>query len=152
MPTISIGVDDSPGLPASHALVQDGATLYVEIGIDRDFTPDSDGHPDLPPNQYPALVDTGAIESCIDYRLAERLGLPIVDRKVVSGVHGAAEVNYHLAQIYVPSLGFTAHGGFAGVHLVDGGQPYQALLGRTFLMHFKMVYDGRTGEVTISSD
>ena len=151
MPTISIGLDDAPEV-AAPALVYDGPTLYVEIGFDANFRPVEGRRPDLPPNQFPALVDTGALDNCIDSALAERLGLPIVGRHMIAGVHGAEEVNFHLVQIYVPSLDHTAYGDFAGVHLVDGGQPYQALLGRTFLMHFKMVYDGRTGEVIISSD
>lgn len=56
----------------------------------------------------------------------------------------------HLAQIYVPALQFTVYGSFAGVHLVAGGQIHQALIGRTFLQHVRMVYDGQSGKVTIS--
>src|SRR5262245_27820099 len=37
-----------------------------------------------------SLVDTGAMESCIDSGLAMRLNLPIVDRRKISGVHGAS--------------------------------------------------------------
>jgi hypothetical protein len=40
---------------------------------------------------------------------------------------------------------------FAGVHLVTGGQIHWALIGRTFLQHYTMVYEGRTGTVTIST-
>ena len=57
-----------------------------------------------------------------------------------------------LAQIYVPDLDFTVYGRFRGVRLSDGGQPHSALIGRTFLRHFTMFYDGRTGAVTISND
>jgi hypothetical protein len=38
------------------------------------------------------------------------------------------------------------------VDLKAGGQIHSALIGRTFLKHFKMVYDGRTGTVTLSRD
>ena len=58
----------------------------------------------------------------------------------------------HLAQIHVPSLNFTIYGAFAGVHLKTGGQIHQALIGRTFLQNFTMVYEGLTGTVTISKD
>ena len=57
----------------------------------------------------------------------------------------------HLAQVRIPSLGFTIYGAFAGVHLAAGGQPHKALIGRTFLRAFTMVYKGGTGTVTISS-
>ena len=151
MPTINIGLDDAPEV-ASPALVYDGPTLYVEIGFDANFRPVEGRRPDLPPSQFPALVDTGALDNCIDSALAERLNLPIVARQMIAGVHGAEEVNFHLAQIYVPSLDVTAHGHFAGVHLVEGGQSHFALLGRTFLRGFRMVYDGRTGDVTLSDE
>jgi predicted aspartyl protease len=99
-----------------------------------------------------ALVDTGATESCNDSRLAAQLNLPIVDRRQIGGVGGVHMVNIHLAQVHVAVLGKTAYGTFAAVHLADGGQPHVALIGRTFLQHFTMVYEGRTGTVIITDD
>jgi hypothetical protein len=37
------------------------------------------------------------------------------------------------------------------VDLIAGGQMHGALIGRTLLRHFKMVYEGTTGTVTITS-
>ena len=152
MPTINLGFPDTPSLSAREVLVAVGPTLHVEIGFDPSFNPNGMSTPNLPTTQFPALVDTGAFESCIDSTLAEQLGLPIVGRQSVSGAHGAAEVDFHLAQICVPAFGHIVYGRFAGVHLAKGGQHHQALLGRTFLMNFSMVYDGRTGVVTLSND
>jgi hypothetical protein len=98
------------------------------------------------------FVDTGATESRIDSTLAMHLNLPIVDRRTIAGAHGAGEVNVHLAQIHIPSLAFTLYGPFAAVDLAAGGQSHRALIGRTFLQHFSMHYDGRTGTVTLSND
>jgi hypothetical protein len=126
-PSCECGFDDIPG-------GQKGSVLLVSQG----------------PTLLKALVDSGATESCIDSLLAAQLNLPIVDRRNVSGVHGSDPVNMHLAQVYVPALGTTINGAFAGVHLTAGGQVHQALIGRTFLRHVSMVYDGRTGKVTIS--
>ena len=97
-----------------------------------------------------ALVDTGASESCIDSLLAYQLNLPIIDRAPIAGSLGKKEVNMHLAQIHIPSLGRTIYGSFAGVHLLAGGQPHQALIGRTFLKYFVMVYEGHSGTVTLT--
>jgi hypothetical protein len=83
--------------------------------------------------------------------LARKLLLAIVDRQQVGGVSGLKEVNMHLAHIHVPSLGFTLYGAFAGIDLVAGGQLHYALIGRTFLQHFKMIYNGQTGDVTLSA-
>lgn len=126
-----------------------GPTLRVQIGFDPEFKPHSTGSPVLPKESYPALIDTGALDSCVDAQLAINLGLPIVDRTPVSGVHGAHPVNVHIAQILIPDLKFSEHGRFYGVHLQAGGQPHFALLGRALLSHLQMVYDGPKGEVSI---
>lgn len=96
------------------------------------------------------MVDTGALNSCIDSGVAQSLGLPIVDAATISGAHGPGLVNFHLAQIYVPSLNFTNYGRFAGVHLHAGGQPYSALISRSFLRYMKLEYDGISGAASIT--
>lgn len=131
-------------MPGSRALVLFGPTLRVRIGFDTDFQPG--GGAQL------ALVDTGATDSCIDPALAMELRLPIVARQPVAGVHGADDVNMHLARIHVPELDEVMYGMFAGVHLAAGGQSHAALLGRDFLQNFTMSYDGRQGSVTLSDD
>ena len=152
MPTINAGFNRSGGISGEDALVSYGPTIYVRIGLDAEYQLGDATQPNLPSNQLPALVDTGALESCIDSTLALGLSLPVVDRRSVAGAHGAGEVNYHLAQIYIPDLDITISGLFAGVHLTAGGQRHSALIGRTFLRHFTMAYEGRTGTVTISND
>lgn len=59
---------------------------------------------------------------------------------------------YTSAQIHVPSLVFNHYGQFAAVDLAAGGQRHAALIGRTFLQHFTMMYEGRTGNVTLGND
>ncbi len=96
-----------------------------------------------------ALVDTGAIESCIDSALAAALNLPVIDRRQIAGAGGPKVVNVHLAQIHVPSLAWTIYGSFSAVDLAAGGQRHLALIGRTFLQSFSMIYHGGTGTVTL---
>ena len=135
-----------------NLLIQYGPTLLVRIGFDQGHQSDTEDIPNLPEAGHPALVDTGATLSCIDSALAAMLHLPIVDRELVSGVHGSDEVNVHLGQIYVPSLDFVILGRFHAVHLAKGNQPHRAILGRTFLRNFKMVYDGPAASVVISRE
>ena len=52
-------------------------------------------------------------------------------------------------QMYISALRHKIYGRFAGVNLIGGGQRHCALLGRTFLRNFTMVYEGRTGTVRI---
>ena len=153
MPTANAGFSNEQGILGYDALTYYGPTLEVQIGYDFNFRiDDMASRPNLPKTQLFALVDTGATESCIDSTLALNLGLTVVDRKRVGGIHGAHPVNYHVAQIYIPSLDFTIVGTFPGVGLTASGLNHSALLGRTFLQHFKMSYEGRNGSVIISND
>lgn len=152
MAKTNCGFDEQYPENGRDALVLHGPTLHVRIGFDQNYRPAPGLPPDLPVTSYPALVDTGASECCIDSSLAAVLDLPIVDRQVLSGISGTESVNLHLAQIYISSLNFTVYGRFAGVHLSAGGQPHSALIGRTFLQLFAMMYDGRTGRVILTTD
>ena len=147
------GFDDSPGVSGSQLLVGSGPTILVKIGFDPNYDPATPQiFPVLPDPPFHALVDTGATASCIDSGLAMRLNLPIVDRQLIAGVHGNREVNMHIGHIHVPSLRMTVYGSFAGVDLVAGGQAHHALIGRTFLQAFTMIYEGRTGTVTLHNE
>jgi predicted aspartyl protease len=153
MPEVHCGFSNIPGGATGAALlVYHGPTLAVDIGFDPNYQAAINApRPVAGVTGIKALVDTGATESCIDSDLAAQLNLPIVDRRRVGGVHGALEVNIHLAQIHVPSLNHTIYGAFAGVHLIAGGQQHSALLGRTFLGRCTMTYNGATGVVRITS-
>jgi predicted aspartyl protease len=153
MPSTKCGFQDQPnGLTGRDSLVKWGPTLLVDIGFDPNYDWKIATAPPMPGLKgINALVDTGADECCIDSQLAAQLNLPIVDRRHISGAHGKKEVNVHLAQVYVPSLNITMNGAFAGVDLVAGGQIHSALIGRTFLMHFRLIYNGMTGDVEISN-
>ena len=135
-----------PGRPDD--LVAYGPTLPVRIGFDPASSLGRETM-SLPTQLHHALVDTGAFASCIDSHLAAVLNLPIINQQPMAGVHGAANVNVHLAQIEVPSLGLTIRGRFFGVHLTAGGQPHRAIIGRTFLRDMRLSYDGSTGEVIL---
>ena len=152
MASTECGFADAPGgVFGRDLLISRGPTLNVNIGFDPTYNPTSvNPPPTLPVIGLPALVDSGATDSCIDKLLAAQLKLPVVDRQRVAGVHGAQEVNMHLAQIHVPSLDVTLYGRFASVDLIAGGMIHHALIGRTFLRHFTMAYNGITGSVALS--
>lgn len=152
MPTTLCGFNDGPSGSGSGLLVQFGPTLLVDIGFDPAYQPAQTQTPQAGITDVHALVDTGATISCIDSGLAMQLNLPIVDRQSIGGVGGQHEVNMHIAQLHIPTLNRTIYGAFAGVDLVVGGQQHVALIGRTFLQHFTLVYEGRTGDVTISDE
>jgi predicted aspartyl protease len=153
MPRTKCGFDNTQQVSGKDLLVTYGPTLLVNIGFDLAFDPNNLAVIPVPGiTKVHALVDTGAMESCIDSALAAQLNLPIVDRRQISGVGGARTVTVHLAQVRVPSLNFTGYGAFAAVQLQAGGQGHVALIGRTFLQNFTMAYEGRTGTVTIHNE
>ena len=143
MPKVECGF---PSQPAT--LLWLGPTLQVQIGFDPKFQ--ASHPPNLPDSTFEALVDTGATQSAIDESLASLLKLPIINQTVTAGAHGSNMVNVNLAQMIIPSLGIVEHGAFCGVNLVAGGQKHVALLGRSFLGHMSMNYDGSSGSVIIS--
>jgi len=152
VPTVDCGFRPRAGLAGADLLVIRGPTLNVQVGFDPGFAPRNGSRPGLDVRLFPALVDTGAQESCIDASLAAELNLPIVEQATVAGAHGSGVLDLYLAQIHVPALEFTVAGRFAGVHLAAGQQAHRALIGRTFLRWFSMRYEGRTGAVVLTSD
>lgn len=146
LPTVECGSADFPA-----DLVRHGPTLQVRIGFDYFYEP-GDPVPTVPAFRRSALVDTGAQETSIDADLALALSLPVAGSQRVAGVHGSREVTTYHAQIYVPSLHWVIAGQFAGVQLASEGMPFHALIGRHFLRHARLTYDGPTGSVTLSTD
>ena len=152
MPAIDCGFESDGHDSGSDILAFFGPTLYVQIGFDIRFSTRQVALPELPNFVHPALIDTGATDSCIDTELARRLGLPVVDTQTIGGVGGQLEVDVHWAQIYIPGLNIGINGRTAGVHLSAGQQPHSVLIGRDFLQHLNMVYQGATGSVRVSVD
>jgi predicted aspartyl protease len=140
----------SCGHPNQGLLTFTGPTILVDIGFDPNYKVGSPGAPIAGRTGLQALIDTGAQECCIDSGLAMQMNLPIVDRRPISGAHGSHEVNIHMAQLHFPSFGITMLGNFAAVDLIAGGQAHFALIGRTFLQHVSMTYDGKSGKVEIT--
>lgn len=146
------GYNNLPTISGADLLAAYGPTLAVNLGFDAAWRLTSGAPPVGGLQGVRALVDSGASESCIDTVAATALKLPIVDRRPIAGVGGQHVANIYLAQIHIPTLAYTIFGAFAGVNLVAGGQSHMALIGRSFLRHFTMVYEGRTGTVELHNE
>ena len=140
-------------------LVATGPTIAVEIGFNQDlFHADpavvqqaiASAHAQPPAQLVDALIDTGAVESCIDEDLAKELQLPLIDQAEGSGIGGTEKFNIYLGYIRIAALGFLQYGRFMGVRLRAGKQPHQALLGRSVFKDMILVYDGRDGSVRLA--
>ena len=151
MPIADCGFFNSETSRGADTLLDLGPTVFVDVGFDADFNYSADlSHPASQATKIPALVDTGAVLSCIDGELADRIGLPVIDTQTVAGVGGATKVNVYLGHVHIPSLDYTQWGRFAGVRLAEGGQVHQVLIGRSVLRDAILVYDGRSGAVQIA--
>lgn len=148
MLSVNCGFDETP--QGQKLLIHYGPTIAVHIGFDPIWKSHVNAPPALSSPKLRALIDTGARESCVDSELAMKLGLPHFDRRPVSSVSGKVVVDFHVAQVHVPSLRFTQSGPFAAVPLIASGFKFEALLGRSFLSYVQMTYDGVAGSVTVS--
>jgi predicted aspartyl protease len=152
MPITDAGFVDGADISGADLLQRVGPTLIVRVSI-------GPPHPVLsgprPPDagitvaDVPALIDTGAFESCIDQDLADQLALTLVDRRVISGAGGRHDFNVYLAEIEIPGLLVNQYGLFTAVRLAEGGAIHRVLLGRTLLRELVVIYDGRRGVVTM---
>lgn len=127
------------GFGNSAILAFNGPTLQVQIGKTREATG----------RLFPALIDTGAIVSCIDKDLAEELHLIPVDEVEMAGVHGVEPTIRYMAMVHIATLNFVGYGYLAGLPLRSSGFPQSVLLGRDFLKAHSMLYDGITGSVLV---
>ncbi len=116
MPIVECGFPSGLSAPGSSALsgkdalALQGPTILVDIGFDPVIfgaqlpaVPGATSIPVAVPSvQVPALIDTGASESCIDEQLAQQLQLPLINTTVRSGIGGSVTLNMHLAHITMP--------------------------------------------------
>ena len=82
--------------------------------------------------------------------LAQRLQLPIHDEGEISGVGGRHRAFIYTARIYIPQLDKLLFQPFTGVKLYEGEQWHRVILGRSFLRHYRLAYEGATGQVGIT--
>lgn len=130
-------------------MVRRGLLLPVTVGVPRARRIASVAANEINEILCNGLVDTGATRSCLDLMLIQGLELPVVGREHVAGVHGIQESNLYMAEITVPPLDLRLRGRFIGLPLETSGLP-RVLLGRDVLTRLQMVYDGRTGSLTLA--
>lgn len=107
--------------------------------------------------QTRGLIDTGASFCAIKPKLSHRLNLKVVDRKRISGVSPSGTGNHVDGDADVAF-------GFVGLDSPTHELPLQLvvadflrddptmglLLGRTFLQHFDLVYEGSCGRFSLT--
>lgn len=123
-------------------MIDVGLGLY----LDRDSTENARKTP------YTALIDTGAKRTSVDECLAKDLGFTVKRMEPVATSAGrdVAPI-YDTAKIFVPSLDLLLPLNLVGAKLRPDHN-CDVLLGRDILANYQMIYDGRTGRVTLSDE
>lgn len=94
------------------------------------------------------LIDTGASDVCIDYRLAMELGLKVINQTTVGVVGGSAMANVYLGRLSLPGIGFDE---VMPLYALKVRQPtHEVLLGRSFLQNYIVTFDGPAGHFTMA--
>ena len=122
--------------------------IGVDLGLHLDRT-DAENALNTP---YTALIDTGAKRTSVDNCLAEDLGLTVnrMEPVATSAGRDLAPI-YDTAKIFFPSLDLLIPLNLVGAKLRPDHQ-CDVLLGRDILANYQMIYDGRTGRVTLSNE
>ncbi len=97
-----------------------------------------------------AVVDTGASVTCIDNSFAKNLNLPIVDVvQMTSASHESTQQNVYPIQLQIVGSPIRIEIPHAmGANLAAQG--LVALIGRDYLQHCTLHYNGVTGAITLA--
>jgi len=133
-------------------LLQNGPFVQVVVGLAQSLAEQlvQQGHAVPQPTAGVALVDTGASTTCIDEALAQRLGLPVIDVvQMTSASHAGTQANVYPIQMEIVGSPIIVNVPRAiGANLTPQG--IVALIGRDYLQHCTLFYNGLTGEITLS--
>ena len=97
-----------------------------------------------------ALIDTGASNTCVDEKAAQLMKLPVIDvGSMTSASHANTPSNIYPIQIEITGFKLRFQSPRTmGAELASQG--LMLLLGRDLLQHCLLVYNGLTGQITLS--
>jgi predicted aspartyl protease len=139
-------------LPPQIALLQGGPLVQVVIGLAQSLAEQlvQQGHAVPQPISGVGLVDTGASTTCIDDALARQLKLPAIDVvQMTSASHAGTQANVYPIQMEIVGSPIRVNVPRSiGANLAPQG--IVALIGRDYLQHCTLFYNGITGAITLS--
>ena len=156
MPIISVQISAKGGgpdgvpvnLPPAIGLLQQGPLLQVAISpsvaIVQQLTALGRALPT--PISGPALLDTGAFNTCVDIDVAEELKLPVIDQvTIATPSHTESQQPVYPIQLEVTGFGIN----FDSPRTIGAplkAQGIIALIGRDVLQNCCLIYNGHIGQ------
>lgn len=105
---------------------------------------------DFPEWPVQALIDTGASVTIVNPEVAKTCKLKWTGRAQIIAVGGVAgEFPEHAAAISFPGTSLASCDVIRVVACPIVRRPFSCLIGRDILQRFRLIYDGRTGDVEI---
>lgn len=139
-------------IPAPEVMLERGPLVQVLVGLAEDIAQQlvQQGQKVPQPASGVGLIDTGASATCIDDALAQSLGLPVIDVVgMTSASHAGTQANVYPITMEIVGSPIRVNVPRAiGANLAPQG--LIALIGRDYLRHCTLVYNGFTGQITLS--
>lgn len=95
-----------------------------------------------------ALIDTGASDICIDYRIAHALKLREIDQRMIGTAGGPIEVAVYNGVFEVPLIGFSRMMRLFAPRIDRIN--YNVLIGRSLLRDYIVTFDGPSNHCTFA--
>ena len=126
-------LSQSPG----PVITIEGIVIDVIVHREPKAAPE-DGVPEF--LEHGAMIDTGASDTCIDYRIAHALKLRQIDQRTIGTVGGPIQVAVFLGVLEIPQLKFKRLDRLFAPKIERIN--YSVLIGRSVLKEFLFTYDG----------
>ncbi len=142
---------DTIQVPSPGTLILRGPCLQVTVTLSAPMATQiaSQGGTVPAPVSGLAMIDTGAMMTCIDDEAALQLGLPVIDViAIASASH--AETMQRVYPAHIEGFGGISIEAPRAVGAALASQGLIALIGRDILQHCCLYYNGPAGQFTLS--
>ena len=102
--------------------------------------------------QIAGLIDTGASRTVVIPKEVNKLGLPLVDHRMLARGGGTELVGVHVASVRFPNTKLTTIEIMQVFCCELAEQPVECLIGRDILSRWLFTYDGKVGAWAIDEE